>query len=64
MFGIKTKLKRLAAKARYLSEFAPTDGKSIEALPLRRKFRLDIPTYDGSGQLVHPDIFYDGSIGS
>ena len=30
--------------------------KSIEELPSGKLFRLDIPTYDGSGQAVHPSL--------
>ncbi|MCR5622628.1 MAG: hypothetical protein K6G18_12365 [Treponema sp.] len=63
MFGIKTKIMRLAAGAAYRSQYAPAKGSPLESLPLYRKFRLDIPTYDGSGQIVHPDIFFDRTIG-
>ena len=54
---------RLLAGPVYRLQFAPTGSKPLEALPLQRKLRLDIPTYDGYGQLVHPDIFFDGTIG-
>ena len=30
--------------------------KAIEELPVGKLFRLDIPTYDGSGQAVHPSL--------
>ena len=62
MLGLKTKIMRLVAKPVYCCQYAPSNGKPLESLPIRKKFRLDIPTYDGSGQLVHPDIFYDRSI--
>jgi hypothetical protein len=64
MFGIKTRLARLFAGLAYRRQFAPAGGRSLEDLPLKKKFRLDIPTYDGSGQVVHPDIFFDGEAGT
>ena len=63
MFGIKTRLMRLLAGPAYSLSYAPTGGKPLADLPLGRKLRLDIPTYDGTGQVVHPDIFFDGTIG-
>lgn len=30
--------------------------RALEELPLGKFFRLDIPTYDGSGQAVHPSL--------
>ena len=30
--------------------------RSLEELPMGKLFRLDIPTYDGSGQAVHPSL--------
>lgn len=63
MFGIKTKIMRLLAGPVYRYQYAPAGGKPLEALPLGRRLRLEIPTYDGFGQLVHPDIFFDRSIG-
>ncbi len=63
MFGIKTKIKRCIAKLRYRKLFINTGDMSLESLPLYKMFRLEIPTYDGSGQTVHPDIFFDQSIG-
>ena len=59
MFGIKTRIMRLLAGQVYRGQFASTGGKPLAALPLYRKFHLDIPTYDGFGQVVHPDIFFD-----
>lgn len=63
MFGIKTRIMRLLAGPVYRLQYAPTGKKTLADLRLYRKFRLDIPTYDGCGQLVHPDIFFDRSIG-
>jgi PGF-pre-PGF domain-containing protein len=46
---------------------SPSDIKSITVLPsdisvIRRgTMQLDIPTYDGSGQAVHPDIYYNAN---
>ncbi len=54
---------RLLAGPVYRRQYAPTGKKTLADLRLYRKFRLDIPTYDGCGQLVHPDIFFDRSIG-
>ena len=37
--------------------------KPLSELPLGKLFRLDIPTYDGSGQAVHPSLLVqDGSV--
>lgn len=62
MFGIKTKIKRVLAHLVYLQEFAPTGGKSLVQLDCNKKYRISLPTYDGSGQSVHPDIFFDESV--
>ena len=63
MFGVKTKLKRIIAGLYYRRDFTPAGSRSLASLPLHTKIGLEIPTYDGSGQAVHPDIFYDQSIG-
>ena len=34
--------------------------KTLPELPLGKFFRLDIPTYDGSGQAVHPSLLVQG----
>ncbi len=38
--------------------FQYTPHGTLESLPLYKKIKLKIPTYDGSGQAVHPDILY------
>lgn len=55
MFGIKTKLKRCVAH--FLGAgFKSAGKKSIEDLPFYKKIKVFIPTYEGSSQVVHPDI--------
>ena len=36
--------------------------KPLSELPLGKLFRLDIPTYDGSGQAVHPSLLVQDAI--
>ena len=55
MFGIKTKIKRCIAHCIGAS-FKSTGKKTLEELPLNKKIKLYIPTYDNSNQIVHPDI--------
>jgi hypothetical protein len=49
------KIRRVILYVRYIIETVPPD-KSTETAPLYKICRLVIPTYDGSGQAVHPDI--------
>lgn len=59
MLGIKTKLKRSAARFFAALYKSPKD-KSIDELLLNTKYKLCIPTYEKSGQVVHPDILLRG----
>ena len=38
--------------------------KPLEELPEGKLFRLDIPTYDGSGQAVHPSLLVQDDVTS
>lgn len=53
--SIKRALQRGLFQIRCLATAKKAVGK-IEDLPLDTLFRLDIPTYDGSGQAVHPSL--------
>lgn len=60
MFGIKTKVKRV------FSNFAKLKFSSsrcnLEKLKCNKIYNVLLPTYDKSGQAVHPDIFFDKQI--
>ncbi|MCR5081757.1 MAG: hypothetical protein K6B17_10470 [Treponema sp.] len=55
MLGIKTKIKRCIAHC-ISATWASPKKKTIDELAFNKKYKLSIPTYEKSGQIVHPDI--------
>ncbi len=55
MLGIKTKIKRAIAHLKAASWASPAT-KTLAGLKFNKKYKLYIPTYERSGQVVHPDV--------
>lgn len=55
MFGIKTKIKRFIAHT-IAATWKTAKTTQLEVLALNKKYKLNIPTYEKSNQIVHPDI--------
>ena len=55
MFGIKTKIKRYIAHC-IAATWSSPQNKPLEALSFNKKYKVFIPTYERSRQIVHPDI--------
>ncbi len=55
MLGIKTKIKRCVAHC-IAATWASPKKKTIDELAFNKKYKVYIPTYEKSGQIVHPDI--------
>ena len=55
MLGIKTKIKRCIAHC-ISATWASPKKKHLDELAFNKKYKLSIPTYEKSGQIVHPDI--------
>ena len=55
MFGIKTKIKRFIAHT-IAATWKTAKTNTIEDLVFNKKYKVNIPTYEKSRQIVHPDI--------
>ncbi|MBQ8679088.1 MAG: hypothetical protein IJ530_04925 [Treponema sp.] len=55
MLGIKTKVKRSIAHC-IAATWASPQKNTLEELAFKKKYKVYIPTYENSNQIVHPDI--------